>query len=421
MTQATGQWDGDPRKVEAGIAYAIGCSRNDLSETAKVAHQLLTAADDAVKIQIYLALLPYLEFHARQQQGLAPHHAADLSELFFKHARADFAAFRALSEQRAGERPTDPQAVMAQMIARFCANDRPGAQACLDRLRPGGNNIWEAVTFKPAHFAALEGMTDAQMVLNLPPVTQIVDATFAASPVAFLACDYAYFAAFAQPMLRSLNATDASAQAHVHIMDADAAQQDQAAAFCRSLTGPVALTVESPGLTAGSAAARCYYHAIRFIRFYGALRHSAHSLWLMDVDALFRNDPRALYAELGAQDIALRIRPGRVEPWNQFNACVVGAGISPPSLRYVRLVAATLADLHQRNLLRWGVDQLAMYGAFMHLRDNGHAPSVAALGEQALDYEHRDDGILWCNSGTDKFGGKDPRRDRYRALMARYA
>ena len=45
----------------------------------------------------------------------------------------------------------------------------------------------------------------------------------------------------------------------------------------------------------------------------------------MDVDALFWRDPRALYEALGADDVAMRIRPGRLEPWNQFNACIVGA------------------------------------------------------------------------------------------------
>ena len=423
MTLATAPWDGDARKIDAGIAYAIGRSKDDLPETVKVADQLLAAADDAAKLQIYLALLPYKEFHARQRQGLAPHHADGLGDLFFRHAATDFAAFRALAARHAAARPTDPQAVMAEMIARFCANDRPGAQACLDRLRPGANNIWEAVTFKPAHYARLTEMTDAQMIAGLPPVVDLIGARFAAEPIALLACDYPYFAAFARPMLRSLAAVGAGAQVHVHIMDADAAQQAEAAAFCRSLGGvTVALTIENPGVAAkGGAAARCYYHAIRFIRLYELLRRAPHSVWLMDVDALFQRDPRVLYAELGVSDLAMRIRPGRLEPWNQFNACIVGAAPTAASLCYFRLVAASIADLHQRDLLRWGVDQLAMYAAFMHLDDGGCAPTVSFLDARTLDYEHRDDGVVWCNSGTDKFGGTDPRRDRYRALLARYA
>ena len=43
------------------------------------------------------------------------------------------------------------------------------------------------------------------------------------------------------------------------------------------------------------------------------------------------------------KDAAMRIRPARIEPWNQFNACIVGASLSATSLEYFHLVAAYLA------------------------------------------------------------------------------
>src|SRR5581483_7209710 len=85
----------------------------------------------------------------------------------------------------------------------------------------------------------------------------------------------------------------------------------------------VAISAEQPWIqNQGKAAARAYYHAIRFIRFYQHSRAYRGPLWLMDVDALFNRDPSSMYSRLEGADIAIRVRPGRLEPWNQFNACV---------------------------------------------------------------------------------------------------
>jgi hypothetical protein len=92
-----------------------------------------------------------------------------------------------------------------------------------------------------------------------------------------------------------------------------------------------------------------------------------------------------------------------MEPWNQFNACVVGAGTTPASYEYFRLIAAYLAYFFQRKSLRWGIDQLAMYGVFADMQDLGRAPALALLGAREVDYDYRDDGFVWCNSGAGKF------------------
>jgi hypothetical protein len=82
-------------------------------------------------------------------------------------------------------------------------------------------------------------------------------------------------------------------------------------------------------------------------------------------------------------------------------------------------------------MLRWGIDQLAMYGVFEYLRDHDRAPRLAFLNDRALDYDYRDDGIVWCNSGKNKFSHlnrnpdgslvvDDPDRAKYIQLFDRY-
>jgi hypothetical protein len=82
---------------------------------------------------------------------------------------------------------------------------------------------------------------------------------------------------------------------------------------------------------------------------------------------------------------------------------VVGARPGGKSERYVRLIAAYVAHFLRQGTLYWGIDQLAMYGAFAYLRAQGAAPALALLDDHAVDYTYYDDGIVWCNSGKNKF------------------
>jgi hypothetical protein len=248
-------------------------------------------------------------------------------------------------------------------------------------------------------------MTDADLTASLPPCLNVTPPAPDAAGVLYLACDPVYFTAFALPMLCSVAENSPHTPVHLHVMDAMPEQIAHILNFCKRLA-PLrfALSTERPGLQgAPQKEARCYYHAVRFIRFYEHLKLYGCPLWLADVDAIVNRDLGELFALLNGRDAAMRIRPGRLEPWNQFNACVLGASQSDRSRDYHRQVAAYAAHFHQRNGLRWGIDQLAMYGVFADLQDRGGAPDLALLGEREVDYDYRHDGFIWCNSGGKKF------------------
>lgn len=400
--------DADDKDLVVAKKYAIASWEDDPAETAAVLDQQLARSDldDTGRAKIILDLIIYKEFHERIKRGLMPYHATSLDELFFTYTKPEFSEFCSLAEKAAEKNPTDPTAQTRKFIAHFCSSDRLGAQKCLEHFRTAvAGHVWDTVTFDPNFYRALESFTKEDLLKGLPPVENVIYAEFSEEPVAYLSCNYIYFENFAAPMLRSLADVASNAQAHVHIMDATPQQLDLASSFCRSLDGlTIALSVEQPGADKnGMAAARSYYHAIRFIRYYQHLEQYRRTLWLMDVDALFNRDPKAMYDVLGGMDAAMRIRAGRLEPWNQFNACIVAATASSASLEYFRLIAAYIAHFYQRDGLRWGIDQLAMYGVFEYMRDEGYAPDLAFLDDKAIDYEYLDDGIVWCNSGRNKF------------------
>ena len=398
----------DETDLNAAIKYAIASWADDPAETAAVLDRHLARPDLGAegRVTVLLGLIIYKEFHERIKRGLMPYHATDLKELFFTYTKSEFAELKRLCLEEAEKNPTNANAQVKKFMALFCSGDRVGAQQSLAGFKSAAaGQIWDAVTFDPAFYQMLEQFTDADLVKGLPPVQEVIAATFSDKPVAYLSCNFLYFENFAAPMLRSLAGIAPGEQVHVHIMDATEEQLTAATSFCNNLAGiTIALSVEQPGADKqGMAAARSYYHAIRFIRYYQHLVHYKRTLWLMDVDALFNRDPNVMYEVLGDNDAAMRIRAGRLEPWNQFNACIVAGTPSAPSLEYFRLIAAYIAHFYQKKGLRWGIDQLAMYGVFEYMRDEGRAPSLAFLDDKAIDYDYLEAGIIWCNSGRNKF------------------
>ncbi len=397
----------DDKDIAIAIRYAVESWEDDPAETAAILDIQLarTDLDDRNRLKLLQDLIIFKEFHERIKRGLMPYHATSLEELFFTYAEKEFAEFCQLSTKTIEKSPDGVGAQMREFTAKFCSRDRHGAESILQKFKahvPG--HVLEAVTFDPVFYKALENFSDNDLLKGLPEIETILVPDFSHEPIAYLSCNFVYFENFAAPMMRSLADVDPGAQVHVHIMDAEPEQLQAASMFCQGLGLKTALTVEQPGVAKqGKAAARSYYHAIRFIRYYQHLLHYRRTLWLMDVDALFNRSPHAMYDALGAKDAAFRIRAGRLEPWNQFNACIVAGTASSASLEYFRLIAAYIAHFFQRDGLRWGIDQLAMYGVFEYMRDERYAPDLAFLDDKAIDYDYLEDGIVWCNSGRSKF------------------
>jgi len=401
-------WAADPTDVATGIEYAVAAFHFDPEVTTHVVQTLLAqnAGNDAVRGQILGKLIIYREFHERMKRGLMPFHATSVDELFFTHCTAEFNELRELAIKGVEKSPRDIAAWVNKFTALFCSRDRKGAQACLDVFSPAiKDGAWQVVTFDPSFYQQIEKITDDDLANSLPPVTDVLTPPFAGEHVVFLSCNYKYFEDFARPLIRSMIDKTGGGQIHVHIMDIDEAQIAAAVAFCREDSrATIALSVENTGtLQHGMAAARGYYHSVRFIRFYQRLKTCGRTLWMMDVDALCNRSIDELYKKLGDKEAIFRIRAGRLEPWNQFSAAVIGATSAPRSLAYFHLVSTYIFQFYKEGKLRWGIDQMAMYAAYEHLNDQGKAPSLAFIDEFVMDMEFREQALIWITAGKAKY------------------
>jgi tetratricopeptide (TPR) repeat protein len=394
--------------IAAGIKYAKAVWPKEPAKTVTILEGLLGIAGTNLRIRcaVLEALILHKEWWERIKRGLAPYHATRVDELFYTHALPYVEDYAATCAALAEANPADAGAKIALGVAKFCLRDRAGAEEMFTAApeRTAGH-ILETVRFAPQFYTELAAFSDDDLLRGMPPIEDLTPKVPEPAGVLYLGCNFSYFRAFTLPMLCSLREHSPATPVHIHIMDASEAEAAFAVAFCEKLR-PLrfAVSVERPNLqNAPVMEGRCYYHAVRLVRYYRHLIEYGCPLWLMDVDAVVNADLHPLFAQLGNSDAAMRVRPGRMEPWNQFNASIVGANTTEASLAYFRLVAAYLAYFFQRKQLRWGIDQLAMYGVFADLEARGKAPKLALLGEREIDYDYRPDAFVWCNSGVGKF------------------
>lgn len=320
---------------------------------------------------------------------------------------------------------------MTNGLAVFASGEVDQAQSIFSSvtdevLRP----MAQAIRFDSSFFDELEATVDEDLSLGLPVVETLKAATFSNSDILYMACNSTYFDMFAKPLLRSLANKSQKSEVHIHLMDSSPDHSDSALRFCSNLQNVyTALSVERPDFSgADLRSKRAYFHAIRFIRYYHHFKHYQRSLWLMDVDGLFNRSPDSLFSDFQDADVCLRARPGRLEPWNQFNACLVGSRPTSTTVKYLHRVAAYIAYFYREDQLPWGIDQLAMYASFLDLQKRGAAPKLGFLNETILDYEYREDSVLWCSSGVAKHtssSGKtidqDPYATDYDRAFSRFA
>jgi len=135
-----------------------------------------------------------------------------------------------------------------------------------------------------------------------------------------------------------------------------------------------------------------------------------------------------MFDTLTGHDLAVRLRAGRNEPWNQFSAAVVGG--TEGAISYFRLVAAYIMHYYRRNELWWGIDQLAMYCAYEYMNDSGKAPRIAAINDRVMDQNYLPDSVLWFTAGAKKqtrptaetaTSQQQTRESRYWQLYERYS
>lgn len=400
-----------PTDPDAVIKYsgAVWDDGDPETAVAMTLDLLARTSDLAARARVLQSALWQVECWERITHGQTPYHAAHSDELFFTYAAPLLADFERAYAALATANPADSGAKIGLGLAHFCRGDRTGAEALFQAAGPAiAGGALETARFSPAFHAALRLPTDAnageEFGSGLPTVTTVRPLVPDPAGVLFLSCDSVYIAGFGLPLLCSLQASSPATPVHLHIIDPAAQDLQRIAEFCDALGLRFALTSEAPELHAAPVqVARSYFHAVRFIRFHQFLGPYGCPLWMTDVDALVNRDLRPLFGHLHGRDAAMRLRPGRLEPQNQFSACAVGAAQTPASQAYFRQLAAYIAHFHRQGALRWGIDQVAMYAVFADMQDRNQAPGLALLDQRHVDFDQLDDGVIWMTAGARKF------------------
>jgi len=398
----------DPTNSNLAIEWSKLLPIGDLSKGLSALNFAKPGKSSAIREQIaYLAhLIPYSEQANRAQTGKMPYHQDCIDNPIFQFEVRQVTDYLKLAEEVLSQTPNDKTALTAKAMALFCLGKRQDAGpvfAILARNRK--NSIYDNVIFDHTFFDDLRGLAESNLIEALSSIIEVKCCSFTSGSVLYLACNFGYFLDFAMPFLLSIDTVAPSSQVHLHVMDVTSIEIGHVSQFCETLRNvTVAITAENSGIAKNEITeARCYYHAIRFVRLYHFLMRYGRPIWMMDVDALLHRDISPLFDLAQNADVAFRIRPGRWEPWNQFNASVICVSPTLRGLEYSRYIACFIVHFFQRKQLRWGIDQLAMYLVYQHLKRNNCEPTVYPLNDKEVDNHFHEDGFIWCNSGRGKF------------------
>lgn len=368
----------EPGSFAAATKRAGTFLESDGAQAAKLLEEFLPNAAGPSRVEVLGQLATFREWAARQARGLPPSHVLDLAQFPFAYAQDDLRRFVQGAAALMSDMPGDPRARALLGYARLLEGD-----------------IAEANRLFRTGAAASASIAYGEPAAAGPALPEVVGA-WPRDPCFFVSCDQRYFQAFLLPLLKSLARFVPDQRVHIHAMGPLA---DHAAIARHLLPLRVTLTHEIPDAYIAAHAIRptTYYGAARFVRFAEALAVNDGPLWMSDADCLIARDPKALFSRAG--DLALRIRPGRIEPEHQISGCLVmGAPAARPYFRHV-------ADIISEALPRafWGLDQAALYAAYLLLKSRGEMPEITLLGPAEAGVKaDADDGVFWFTAGARK-------------------
>lgn len=317
-----------------------------------------------------------IEVAGRAARGLPTSHVLSMEEFPFKFARDDVHRFAEASELWASSEPTSAAAVTSLIAARLALGDYAGVDDAAARLSP----------INPS-----DVLGSLRLCAPMPPPNLTlpkVKHAWPTKPSIFISADEVYFEVFGIPLLRSI-AKHGGAPVHVHLIG----DGIKPVAAARKIGVPLTCTTEDPSefVAANALKPKNYYNAIRFVRFAEALRQSSQTLVMIDIDSLVVADPAKVFDVPG--DIALRVRPGRLEPWNQFSACMVKG--TPASLAYFSRVANIVHNSIKNPW--WGLDQFALFAAYVQMR-----PEISLIGPDVAYVGDDVGGVVTFTGGAKK-------------------
>ena len=362
---------------------------------------LNTLTDASEKRDVLFNLILFKEIAGRREHGKALYHAHSLSDAKSQYSLSELSTLESLCKVSLEENPKNAGALLGYACALIAGGERSRSQPYFQHLHTLlPDHIGGAVHLDDGFLDTLATASDDYFVSELPELTHCRTQSFGNQPVLVVASDYQYFHHFTRPLVISHARHMPGACIHLHIMDASVSQLDEATRWSDGLSNcQCAISAETTGLASGPRGkAASYYHSVRFVRFFQLRDLYAGSLWMIDADALTNRDPASLLRTPDGWDVALRIRPGRLEPWNMVSAGLVGMAPTEEAVQFYRLVAAYITHFLKTDRLAWGIDQLALLAAAYKIKKG----RLRFLTNLKQDIELQVDGIFWFLSGSNK-------------------
>lgn len=218
-------------------------------------------------------------------------------------------------------------------------------------------------------------------------VLPAVSGDWPTDPCFFICCDEKFLRNYGNAFLLSISDHSPGVRVHLHLMDTTPEWEERAKRFNLNLS--ITREAARPFSESIGTPKNLYYGAIRLIRFAEMLERCPRA-WMIDADSLATGDVSKLLS--WSDPIALRVRAGRLEPWNQFSACLVmGSTESRPYFdRVANIIRADISTPW------WGIDQYALFSAWLFDK-----PAIKLLGPDiaAVDDEP---GLFWFTAGKKK-------------------
>jgi len=336
------------------------------------------------------SVLQQIERTARIERQLPPDHVTEWNHFPFTFAKKQVDRFAVAAQQYTLQQPDLPGGFAANAFAQVLVGDYAAADTAMARfqeLKPSDPIARMRFAVRPA-----------LPLLDLPDVV----GDWPTHPALFVACDPEYYRMFALSFMRSLATATPGARLHLHLMG-------EAQRLPPEIDLNISMTSENPAafLAQFGISAPHYYHAARIARLAEALEAAA-CLVMVDIDSLVMQDMASLLEE---PLTGLRVRPGRIEPWNQFSACIMRG--TTQSLPYFKAAA----DIVRRMIgfPFWGLDQYALFAAALPNR-----PDIRLFGPDVVSVTEDVPGMFWMTAGkkkSDLLVSPSPFAKAYRTFM----
>jgi hypothetical protein len=337
------------------------------------------------QIEEYLKAVTASEMDERARCGLPRDHALDMADFPFRFRADVFREFIQNGTNAATQNPNDSYGLILGVCASVLAGDYAQADQFMEQYAA-------QVPPEPMRCMRFSRRRDRDPI-SLPPV----HGAWPSEPSLFISCDPEYLREYGTLLLRSVAETAPGSAVHVHVMgNAETPRVNGIKITTTSEVPPDGLRPKE------------YYAAVRFVRFAQALEVSQTPLLIVDVDGLCTADHRPL---LAGDDAGLRVRAGRIKPWEHFSACCVRG--TPQSLRYFQAVS----DIVLRSISDpfWGIDQYALFAAYAQER-----PKLSLFGPDVASVVDDVPGVFWFTAGNSKLS-LGTSNSPYAQLHRRYA